>query len=91
MAENRDDNPEIERERQERREFLRRCGRFAAVTPPAMATLLVVSSVPKEAIRDPLLKLSGVLTLIRPTLRGEPAVAFSLPQGTTGSTSIPSR
>ena len=49
MAENRDDDPEIEKERQERREFLRRCGRFAAVTPPAMATLLVVSSVPKEA------------------------------------------
>ena len=49
MAENRDDDPEIEKERQERREFLRRCGRFAAVTPPAMPTLLVVSSVPKEA------------------------------------------
>ncbi len=33
----------------ERREFLKRCGRFAAVTPPAMALLLSVSSVPQEA------------------------------------------
>ena len=49
MAENRDDDLETEAERSERREFLKRCGRFAAVTPPAMATLLVVSSVPKEA------------------------------------------
>jgi hypothetical protein len=32
-----------------RRAFLARCGRFAVVTPPAMATLLMVSSVPKEA------------------------------------------
>ena len=49
-----DDEPETEKERhekerQERREFLNRCGRFAAVTPPAMATLLVAASVPKEA------------------------------------------
>jgi hypothetical protein len=49
MAESRDDDLETEAERRERREFLKRCGRFAAVTPPAMATLLVVSSVPKEA------------------------------------------
>ena len=49
MAENRDDDLETEAQRQERRAFLKRCGRFAAVTPPAMATLLVVSSVPKEA------------------------------------------
>ena len=49
MAENRDADLETEAQRQERREFLKRCGRFAAVTPPAMATLLVVSSVPKEA------------------------------------------
>ena len=32
-----------------RRAFLVRCGRFAVVTPPAMATLLMVSSVPREA------------------------------------------
>jgi hypothetical protein len=32
-----------------RRAFLVRCGRFAAVTPPALATLLAVSSVPQEA------------------------------------------
>jgi len=33
----------------ERREFLKRCGRFAAVTPPAMTLLLSVTSIPKEA------------------------------------------
>ena len=49
MAENPVDGLETEKERQERREFLKRCGRFAAVTPPAMATLLVVSSIPREA------------------------------------------
>ena len=49
MAENPVDDLEIEKERQERREFLKRCGRFAAVTPPAMATLLTVSSIPREA------------------------------------------
>ena len=32
-----------------RRAFLKRCGRFAAVTPPAIATLLTVSSIPQEA------------------------------------------
>jgi hypothetical protein len=32
-----------------RREFLKKCGRFAALTPPAMALLLSVSSVPQEA------------------------------------------
>jgi len=32
-----------------RREFLKKCGRFAAVTPPAMAMLLSVASVPSEA------------------------------------------
>jgi len=50
MAEN--PNPNLdsaaERERKERRE-LRRCGRFAIVTPPAMSTLLTVSSIPREA------------------------------------------
>ena len=49
MAENRNDDLETEAQRQERRAFLKRCGRFAAVTPPAMATLLVVSTAPKEA------------------------------------------
>jgi hypothetical protein len=33
----------------DRREFLRKCGRFAAVTPPAMAMLLSVASTPTEA------------------------------------------
>jgi hypothetical protein len=32
-----------------RREFLKKCGRFAAVTPPAMTLLLSVSSLPQEA------------------------------------------
>jgi hypothetical protein len=32
-----------------RREFLKRCGRFAVVTPPAMTMLLSVASVPSEA------------------------------------------
>ena len=34
---------------EDRREFLRKCGRFAAVTPPAMTMLLSVASVPSEA------------------------------------------
>jgi hypothetical protein len=33
----------------ERREFLLRCSKYAAVTPPAMALLLAVSAVPEEA------------------------------------------
>jgi hypothetical protein len=32
-----------------RREFLKRCGKFATVTPPAMTLLLSVSTVPQEA------------------------------------------
>ncbi len=32
-----------------RRAFLKRCGRFAAVTPPAMTMLLAVASTPTEA------------------------------------------
>jgi hypothetical protein len=32
-----------------RREFLKKCGRFAVVTPPAMTMLLAVSTVPTEA------------------------------------------
>jgi len=45
------DRPSIDDapEREARRAFLIRCGRFAAVTPPAMTTLLAVSSVPREA------------------------------------------
>ena len=48
MAENRDDDFETEAERRERPKFLKRCGIFAAVTPPAMATLLVVSRLQKR-------------------------------------------
>ena len=44
-------DPETDRDRQERRDFLRRCGRFAVVTPPAMAILLTVSSVPQGGSR----------------------------------------
>ena len=47
-----DDKPTVladSQDQAERREFLKRCGRFAAVTPPAMALLLSVASVPKEA------------------------------------------
>ena len=36
-------------DKEARRAFLVRCGRFAAVTPPAFATLLAVTSVPQEA------------------------------------------
>lgn len=32
-----------------RREFLRRCGRFAVVTPPAITMLLDVATIPREA------------------------------------------
>ena len=38
-----------DKDREARRAFLARCGRFAVVTPPAMATLLTVSSIPREA------------------------------------------
>ena len=33
----------------DRRDFLKRCGRFAVVTPPAMTMLLAVSTVPTQA------------------------------------------
>lgn len=36
-------------EREARRRFLVECGRFAAVTPPAMAMLLTVTDTPTEA------------------------------------------
>jgi len=32
-----------------RREFLKSCGRFAAVTPPAMAMMLAVTTTPAHA------------------------------------------
>jgi hypothetical protein len=44
------DEEQAERDQENaRREFLKRCGRFAAVTPPVMTMLLSVSSVPREA------------------------------------------
>jgi hypothetical protein len=36
-------------DRTARRDFLIRCGRFAAVTPPAMTMLLATSSIPRDA------------------------------------------
>ena len=43
--------PKVEdaNDREARRAFLARCGRFAVVTPPFMTALLSVSSVPNEA------------------------------------------
>ena len=43
--------PEVQdaKDREARRAFLARCGRFAVVTPPFMTALLSVSSVPNEA------------------------------------------
>ena len=41
--------PDGREDSEARREFLKRCGKFAAVTPPAMTLLLSVSSIPKEA------------------------------------------
>src|SRR5215469_3514891 len=38
-----------EEDRAKRREFLKKCGRFAVVTPPAMTMLMSVASMPKEA------------------------------------------
>ena len=37
------------KDREARRAFLARCGRFAVVTPPMITMLLSVSSVPNEA------------------------------------------
>ena len=45
-------SPELSDDREgaeARREFLKKCGRFAVVTPPAMTLLLSVSSMPREA------------------------------------------
>jgi hypothetical protein len=36
-------------DRETRRRFLLRCGRFAVVTPPAMAMLLSVGAMPRQA------------------------------------------
>jgi hypothetical protein len=36
-------------EREARRQFVSRCGRFAAITPPAMTMLLAVASKPNQA------------------------------------------
>jgi hypothetical protein len=36
-------------DREARRRFLLKCGRFAAVTPPAMAVLLSVAATPRRA------------------------------------------
>ena len=38
-----------EQHEEDRREFLRRCGRFALVTPPAMTALLTVEDMPSAA------------------------------------------
>jgi hypothetical protein len=37
-------------EEEARRQFLARCGRFAIVTPPAMALLVTVAAKPDEAM-----------------------------------------
>ena len=42
-------NAEDAKDKEARRAFLVRCGRFAVVTPPAITMLLSVSSVPNEA------------------------------------------
>lgn len=41
--------PQASAEDEARRQFLARCGRFAAVTPPAMALLVSVAAAPDEA------------------------------------------
>ena len=52
------DNLEIS---DERRQFLLRCGKYAAVTPPAMALLLAVSAVPEEAEASTLRRLPRII------------------------------
>lgn len=42
--------PEAAAEEEARRRFLERCGRFAVVTPPAMALLVTVAAKPNEAL-----------------------------------------
>lgn len=46
---------ETAEEREARRQFLARCGRFAAVTPPAMTMLLTVATTPMEAYASTIL------------------------------------
>src|SRR5262249_35268698 len=41
--------PRDQQGRDDRREFLKRCGKFAVVTPPAMTMLLDVATIPSEA------------------------------------------
>ena len=41
--------PQTSAEEEARRQFLARCGRFAVVTPPAMALLVSVAAAPDEA------------------------------------------
>jgi hypothetical protein len=41
--------PEESAKQDVRRQFLLRCGRFAAITPPAMTMLLAVASTPDQA------------------------------------------
>jgi hypothetical protein len=54
MGSEQEDQTGIE-EREARRQFLARCGRFAAVTPPAMTMLLAVSATPLEAYASTIL------------------------------------
>jgi len=42
--------PQPSSEAEARRQFLERCGRFAVVTPPAMALLVTVAAKPDEAM-----------------------------------------
>jgi hypothetical protein len=42
--------PEAAADEEARRRFLARCGRFAVVTPPAMALLVTVAAKPNEAL-----------------------------------------
>jgi hypothetical protein len=55
--------PESDAARQAaRREFLKRCGRFAAITPPAMTMLLEVAATPSEARASTIGHRSGYTT-----------------------------
>jgi hypothetical protein len=45
----------------ERRQFLLRCGKYSAVTPPAMALLLAVSAIPQEAEASTLRRLPQIV------------------------------
>jgi hypothetical protein len=45
----------------ERRQFLLRCGKYSAVTPPAMALLLAVSAIPQETEASTLRRLPRIV------------------------------